>query len=68
MLSEVSILLPKKSENLHLYNIHTSKLALQVGPKPGWQLPFIQFYGSLGTTQEAEHTNYIFIDSRGFLA
>lgn len=49
-----------------LYNIDTSKLKSQAGPKSGWQLPFRQFYGSLRTPQEADYINYILLIVESF--
>lgn len=65
-LSEVSALKPINA-NMCVYNIDTSKLKSQVGPKSGWQLPFKQFYGSLSTPQEADYTNYVLLIVKGFL-
>lgn len=63
--SKVSTLQPKNA-NVHVYNIDTSKLKSQVGPKSGWQLPFKQFYGSLSTPQEADYTKYILLIVESF--
>lgn len=52
---------------MYVYNIDTSKLQSQVGPKSGWQLPFKQFYGSLSTSQEADYTNYALLIVESFL-
>lgn len=65
-LSEVSAMKPINA-NMHVYDIDTSKLKSQVGPKSGWQLPFKQFYGSLSTPQEADYTNYVLLIVKGFL-
>lgn len=53
--------------NIYVYNIDTSKLKSQVGPKSGWQLPFKQFYGSLSTSQESDYTNYVLLIVKDFL-
>lgn len=65
-LSEVSALKPINA-NMYVYNIDTSKLKSQLGPKSGWQLPFKQFYGSLSTPQEADYTNYVLLIVESFL-
>lgn len=52
---------------MYVYNIDTSKLKSQLGPKSGWQLPFKQFYGSLSTPQEADYTNYVLLIVESFL-
>lgn len=65
-LSEVSTLKPINA-NLYVYNIDTSKLKSQVGPKSGWRLPFEQFYGSLSTPLEADYTSYVLLIIESFL-
>lgn len=65
-LSVVSTLKPINA-NIYVYNIDTSKLKSQVGPKSGWQLPFKQFYGSLSTSQESDYPNYVLLIVKDFL-